>query len=301
MLRWRLISAAVIVVVLAGLAYVDFFHSGAATGVWLLALGLLACVMSTRELLDMFAERNLLLPRRLLIASNVAIVLTASIPVWGKLIPNFPLPRTDAEVLALTMFALAAAMLLAFVVEMWRFEQPGEATARVGLAAFTLLYAGLAFVFVVLLRTFQSNEVGMAALLSMIVVVKMSDIGAYTFGRLFGRHKMAPKLSPGKTWEGAAGGLATACVASWLVFEYLTPSLTGQAAEVPLLSRLCFGLLIAAAGMLGDLAESLIKRDMHCKDSSRWLPGLGGVLDILDSLLAAAPWAYLCWATGLVR
>ena len=63
---------------------------------------------------------------------------------------------------------------------------------------------------------------------------------------------------------------------------------------------LLFGLLVAAAGMLGDLAESLIKRDVGCKDSSTWMPGFGGVLDILDSVLLAAPVAWICWAMGLV-
>ena len=107
---------------------------------------------------------------------------------------------------------------------------------------------------------------------------------------------MTPLLSPGKTWEGAAGGTLTACVTSWACFHWLAPWLVGSRyVEPPVYASLLYGLILAAAGMHGDLAESLLKRDMNRKDSSTWLPGLGGVLDIIDSVLVAAPCAYLCW------
>jgi phosphatidate cytidylyltransferase len=129
----------------------------------------------------------------------------------------------------------------------------------------------------------------------------MADTGAYFFGRAFGRHKMTPLLSPGKTWEGAAGGILTACAASWACFHWFGPWLVqSQYVEPPVIASLLYGLILAAAGMHGDLAESLLKRDMQRKDSSTWLPGLGGVLDIVDSVLVAAPCAYLCWVLGLV-
>jgi phosphatidate cytidylyltransferase len=137
----------------------------------------------------------------------------------------------------------------------------------------------------------------------LIIVVKMGDTGAYTVGRLVGRHKLCARLSPGKTIEGAAGAVVFAVLGSWLTFAWLVPwiSATGvaQGADTGW-GWLPFGLLVGTAGGLGDLAESLLKRDAGRKDSSTWMPGFGGVLDLLDSILLAAPVAYVCWASGLV-
>lgn len=138
-------------------------------------------------------------------------------------------------------------------------------------------------------------------MLSLVIVVKMCDTGAYTVGRLIGRRKMAPVLSPKKTIEGAIGGLVFACLGSWAAFHWLTPAITHSSRPPsPAWGWLAYGLLVAMAGMLGDLAESLLKRDLGRKDSSTWMPGFGGVLDVLDSIILAAPVAYLCWTFGLV-
>ena len=189
--------------------------------------------------------------------------------------------------------------MLAFLAEVARYQKPGRALVDVALSVFAICYVGLLTSFLVLLRSFDSPTWGMVALLSTISVVKMSDTGAYTFGRLCGRHKLAPRLSPGKTIEGLIGGLVTA-VATALVWPLvLIPRMIPDSAQ-SVAGWLVFALLIAAAGVIGDLSESLLKRDTGCKDSGRWVPGLGGVLDILDSLLFASPVAFCCWAVGLV-
>lgn len=112
---------------------------------------------------------------------------------------------------------------------------------------------------------------------------------------------MAPLLSPGKTIEGAAGALVFSCLGSWLTFHWL-PGLPMNATlqGSPWWGWIAFGLLVGAAGMVGDLFESLLKRDVGCKDSSTWVPGFGGVLDIVDSLLLSAPVACFFWESGLV-
>jgi phosphatidate cytidylyltransferase len=134
-------------------------------------------------------------------------------------------------------------------------------------------------------------------LVSLIAVVKMGDSGAYTVGRLIGRHKMAPVLSPGKTWEGVAGAIGFAMLGAWMVFRLMPGSSTRTEFRW---QWLVYGAIVGVAGLIGDLAESLIKRDAGRKDSSTWMPGFGGILDVLDSILFAAPIAWILWAIELV-
>jgi phosphatidate cytidylyltransferase len=166
---------------------------------------------------------------------------------------------------------------------------------------FTLVYIGVLYGFLAALRLIHGHEWGLLALLSFLFVVKTADTGAYFTGRALGRHKMTPILSPKKTIEGAIGGIVSACAASWGVFYFAGPFLVRSQFAMPsTLGWLSYGLVIAITGMIGDLAESLLKRDMERKDSSTWLPGLGGVLDIIDAVLVAGPFAYVCWLFGIV-
>ncbi len=192
---------------------------------------------------------------------------------------------------------MVAAVALAFVAEMRRHQKPGGVTVSVAVAVLGVAYVGLLLSFLIQLRYWW----GLRALLSLLIVVKMADTGAYAVGRIAGRHKMAPSLSPSKTIEGAIGALVVACLSSWATFRWLLPSPTGpEVAREPWQGWLLFGLLIGVAGIVGDLAESLLKRGAARKDSSDWMPGFGGVLDLLDSVLLAAPVAYVCWTLGLV-
>ena len=125
----------------------------------------------------------------------------------------------------------------------------------------------------------------------------MSDAGAYFAGKQLGKHKLAPVLSPGKTVEGLVGGIVAAIVASAIVFALIMPSVV-VGYKPNWLAVLGYALMISILGVVGDLSESLIKRDMRCKDSSGWLPGLGGIMDIADSVILAGPVAYLWWQTG---
>lgn len=140
-------------------------------------------------------------------------------------------------------------------------------------------------------------------LLYLVVVVKASDVGAYLIGRPFGRHKLFPRISPGKTWEGLAGGFACGIAASVLFARFA--SVQGAEAGAVVFGRLTMhqadvwflGAFLATVGVLGDLVESLLKRSAGMKDSGRIFPGMGGILDVLDSLLFAAPalYFYLRW------
>ncbi|CAN5129150.1 hypothetical protein BH11PLA2_BH11PLA2_24620 [soil metagenome] len=127
------------------------------------------------------------------------------------------------------------------------------------------------------------------ALAVTIFVPKLGDVGAFFTGTFLGKHKMAPRLSPKKTWEGFAGGMVVAMLTAVGINEIgPEPLFKGG-----VLQAMLFGLVVGIAGVLGDLFESLIKRRANAKDASASVPGFGGVLDVVDSVLFAAPTAYL--------
>jgi phosphatidate cytidylyltransferase len=124
-----------------------------------------------------------------------------------------------------------------------------------------------------------------------ILLTWATDVGAYVFGRMFGAHKLMPSVSPGKTIEGAAGGLLLAVVIGWLYVRYVLHPYA-QLALMPL-ATIVFAACVSAVAQIGDLAESLLKREAGIKDSSAIIPGHGGVLDRFDSLLFVLPVAAL--------
>lgn len=126
-------------------------------------------------------------------------------------------------------------------------------------------------------------SIGPETVLYLLLVVWLMDTGGYFFGKRFGKHKLATAISPNKTWEGLAGGLLLASVAFFISLAIGLPAALG------LLNWLALTMLAALAAVIGDLFESLMKRSYHIKDSGQLLPGHGGMLDRIDSLLAASP------------
>jgi phosphatidate cytidylyltransferase len=125
----------------------------------------------------------------------------------------------------------------------------------------------------------------------LVVVTKFTDIGAYLIGSSLGRHKMIPRISPKKTWEGTVGGVLFAVGGSFLCLWVMPDKLKADGMEVS--HAIVLGVLLGCAAVIGDLAESLIKREAGVKDSSTILPGHGGCLDMIDSLLFTAPLLYV--------
>lgn len=128
----------------------------------------------------------------------------------------------------------------------------------------------------------ENHYSGAIWLLYVMILVWGADSGAYMFGKLFGKHKLAPKVSPGKTWQGFIGGLATAAVISWGYGMWANLNVA------PVILLIC-SVVAALASVLGDLTESMFKREAGIKDSGHLIPGHGGILDRIDSLTAAVP------------
>jgi len=296
-----LLVSALIIAPLVALLILDYRHNFGAPGIWLAALPLLFTVLGVAEVLDLLAAKNLRPVAWSVYAGSALVTAASLVPIFGRLVGTSDLPPNPLVQLAWPLGAFVVAIALVFIAEMARYQGPGGVIVNIALAVFTVAYVAVLMTFLIALRVYHDNGWGMAALVSVIFVTKMSDTGAYACGRLFGRHKMAPILSPKKTIEGGIGGLVTACLCSWLFFTTLLPVLAGPQAQVPpLRACLVYGLVVGVAGVIGDLSESLLKRDMQRKDSSRWIPGLGGILDVFDSLLLAAPAGYFCWISGVL-
>lgn len=199
--------------------------------------------------------------------------------------------RLGVYTLSLTM--IVAMALLLFASTIWLRGPMGKPLASVAITIFGITYAGL-FSYIYALR-YHNYAVGAAAgtalVLLPVLLTWATDIGAYMFGRTFGHKKLIPSISPGKTVEGAVGGLGLAIVicllyVRFILMPYAQLGLTIQGAVL-------FAIVISVAAQTGDLAESLLKREAGIKDSSRIIPGHGGILDRFDSLLFVMPIAFL--------
>jgi len=204
--------------------------------------------------------------------SIVASILLATNRYWLQFIEI----RQELFLLYILTFTL-----IALFVYQYLFYGTSGVSANCGVNCFSILYLGLLSGFCVAIRI----DFGLWPLLMFVFVIKTADIGAYSVGTLFGKHKFSPRISPGKSWEGMAGAIAAAIIVA-IGFARICDIMSLWAAAI-------FGFCFAFIGQLGDLAESMIKRDAKQKDSANKIPGFGGILDIIDSPLIAAAFAYL--------
>jgi phosphatidate cytidylyltransferase len=197
------------------------------------------------------------------------------------------------DVLSWPFLAFVAVLMTSFVVQSFQFATPGRTMAKISGTVLAVAYVGLLGSFMVQMRWFEGRFQGLLAIAFLVAAAKGADTGAYTLGRLAGRHKLWPKLSPHKTVEGAIGGVVFGVAASLMVaaiarYGLNVPTLDWTGAAV-------YGLVVAVVAQLGDLMESMIKRDCERKDASSAVPGFGGILDVIDSLIFAGPVAYALW------
>lgn len=187
-----------------------------------------------------------------------------------------------------TGIVLAGAALVPLVVLVSRPSQRGAAEAW-SLTLGGSLYAGWLLSLFVLLRNLPQ---GLSWVLLAVLSTFACDSAAYLVGRAWGNHKMVPHLSPGKTWEGAAGGFLAAVAAASLLTLVFNTYIPSMGIALTLAQAFVLGGMIGILAQLGDLAESLLKRSVQAKDAGDLIPGHGGILDRLDSLLFAGTAAY---------
>lgn len=214
----------------------------------------------------------------------------------GRNVPVIPLAAAGALIVVLAWFGGATGLLLGTAVGVaalfvWRLSE-GATGYRTDTAAAALLLVQVPFLagFIMLLATAENDSArwidGAAAqVIIALFTVVCSDTGGYTAGVLIGRHQMTPRISPKKSWEGLGGSVVAAAIGGsvtlWFFFD------------VPFPMGVAFGVCVALAATLGDLSVSLLKRDLGIKDMSNLIPGHGGVMDRLDSILMVAPVAYV--------
>ncbi len=259
---------------------------------WTFALVVVGFVMlALYEFFTMVRHRGILVHRPL----NVSLgVIFTCLVAWRSLVEPglLPTPVLGPGATAISwMWDIfwPATIVIIFIRQFTR-ENTFEALGGLATTLFGLAYIAALFSYFFYIRT-TDPERGAWLVLYLILVTKLGDVGAYAVGNLFGRHTLIPRISPRKTVEGFVGAVLFSAAAAWAA----QPMLMGQrlfGMPVNGLLTVLLGLTLGVIGQLGDLAESLLKRDCQVKDTGTLMPGLGGVLDVIDSLLFTAPLFY---------
>lgn len=283
MLWQRLITGPLLIAFILGIVWLDASldqraaDAGLPPGLVLFSLAALLAVLIAREVVAFM--RAAAIP-----ASLFASVIAALLGLFGT--AGSALFRAPSVVSG----ALSTALVLMLVVALLRMSRERDPKGSLMLAGGTLLvgvYGGVLLGFWMLVRLEHSPWLLVGAILT----TKACDIGAYFTGMAIGRHKMIPWLSPKKTWEGLAGGAVAATIVGASLAHW-SSRLPEAADHVPWWLGAAGGALAAMLGQAGDLAESAFKRDAGLKDSGKTVPGMGGVLDVLDSPLFTGPLVY---------
>lgn len=279
MLRDRIISSVIMVLLLIGLLWLDH-QSTQYSGWWtnlagcvggpLTLLILLLIAKGGHELLRMYREIGLQPVPCIGTGWAMAVIISTYLQ---------PISNPWLNLMPVMVYGWVAAVFAQAL-----FRRSDRAITQVAVTAMTAMYLGVLASFVLLIRV----DFGLVGLLLLIIPVKLADVGAYFVGRSMGRRKLIPWLSAGKTVEGTIGGILVGAAAA--VFLNLVCDIIGV--EMTHAQALAFGLVVGAIGQLGDLMESLLKRDAARKDSGQAIPGFGGIMDVVDSLLLAAPVGY---------
>lgn len=292
MLGWRILISVILVPILIGIFILD--HRAGETAPYLFGLSLLLVWRAAYEFTDLLKTRSFS-PSFILIATSSTLIVAAT---W---LPHVVSQGEDVTLLRklgcfdLPMLVFGLSILAAFLRGAIRYREPGTTMETLGADVLGITYLGILISITTQLRWVAGVQAGYLVLASLVIGAKCGDIGGYTLGRLFGKKKLVPTLSPGKTQMGGVGAIlgSSLAVTAWLHFA--PGYFFDGGAPCSMTWSLIYGAIIGVVGLVGDLAESLIKRDVGKKDSAVLMPGFGGLLDLLDSVLYAGPVAVLLW------
>jgi phosphatidate cytidylyltransferase len=296
-----LISAAIVISCTLTFVALDIWAEDfGCQGIWLLPLGFYLIFGSAIEAASMLRSTHgaLAFPA---LTGTLAVMATAALPMLWPLGGSLYPPNCSLGPLGLPLAAIAIVQLACFAYFFSGYEANSGAFQRAVMSGWLSSYFGACFAFALALRMIQPVGWGLFLIVGVIVVTKCADTGAYFTGRLIGKHKLCPAVSPNKTIEGLLGGMVLACAASWAYFTLGSRFFFQVQTEVSWVGIILLGIVLTLAGLVGDLLESVFKRETGFKDSGKLLPGLGGLWDVTDSLLPAFVGSYLLIQTGLIR
>jgi phosphatidate cytidylyltransferase len=263
-------------------------HPIISNGVFILLIGLLA-LSGLIEFYGIAEKRGMVNFKWCGVLGGLLLMLGTFAHLQGWLgIHNTPARVNDFETSFLILFVLG------LCVRQFLAKNNTAGLTAIATTLFGLMYVPWLLNFIQKISFFPFPEgspvdAGKYFLLYFILVTKFSDMGAYAVGSLIGKHKMIPRISPGKTWEGFGGAILVSTGASLAFVHFFGAKMVGM----NYLHAAILGVILSIAAVIGDLIESLFKREAGVKDSGKLFPGIGGILDLLDSLLFNAPLMYL--------
>ncbi len=309
MLSRRLLSAAILIAVSLGLIYLDLKDDvRGQAGLWTVPLLIFFSLGTVWEFSTLLKRKWSIQPGMVTWHALISVAV-ALFPLWYSLITHKDYPADCAVgrlgwiwigvmtgvglggAHALSIFGRTSASASADASEEQKKRDHERTTLGWLLSSVVICYVvgGLSLWHVIRMR---GQESGLYELIALVAVTKFADTGAYFSGKLFGRTKLAPAISPGKTVEGLVGGLVFSIVVAYIAFRVVLPHL-GVAEGPYIWGPALLGTMLTVVGLIGDLLESMVKRSVGAKDSGTSLPGLGGVWDVTDSLIPASIVGYL--------
>ncbi len=309
MLARRVISAILLLAFLIASAWSDVAYPAMGVrGLWMLPVFLVMTLGTLWEMASLVAIRLPIRPLRLL-AFGIAAIAIGLVPLWNQIFPFMMWSKAidlkwEGWIAAALLLTTLAQALDAIVQFSYAERTHGhEAATAVTLAWFSSIAIVVYVVGCMLvwwpIRMLGDSSQGLSNLVGIVVVTKAADIGAYFSGKTFGRTKLCPSISPGKTIEGLMGGFALSIASAYIWYRWFFP-MPGSQEGGTLWGPAVLAVLLTAGGLVGDLTESMVKRTVGKKDSGSLLPGMGGIWDVTDALLPATVLGYFGLLARLV-
>jgi phosphatidate cytidylyltransferase len=303
LLRYRLLSAFIIISLSLCFVGLDAWYPvGNCHGAWMIPLGAYLIFGSALECTALLRGTRFGPVDRPALIGCAGIMIASIVPMlWPLSGQSYPKDCILGE-LGWPMTAAVFALVGAFAWHLPNYQTGNHDFERAIIAGWIAAYFGICFAFWIATRLIGDSAWGLYLMVGVIVVTKFSDAGAYFAGRMLGRRKLCPAVSPGKTVEGFFGGMIVAILAAGVYFGiFASIGFGADRVRADWKGIVALGVLLTISGLFGDLLESIFKREAQAKDSGKLMPGLGGLWDVTDSLLPAPAVAYIIFVAEWIK